>query len=43
MSKQRKSNKEPKKPKAVSDETRKQKKDLKKHDGRTSGLFGSSK
>jgi len=43
MSKQRKSNKESKKPKAVSDETKKQKKDPKRHDGNISGLFDSSK
>lgn len=43
MSKQRKSNKEPKKAKAVSDETRKQKKDPKRHDGNISGLFGKTK
>jgi hypothetical protein len=43
MSKQRKSNKESKKPKAMSDEAKKQKKDPKRHDGNITGLFGSSK
>lgn len=43
MSKQRKSNKEPKKAKAVSDETRKQKKDPQRHDGNIPGLFGKNK
>lgn len=43
MSKQRKSNKEAKKSKAVSAEAKKQKKDPKRHDGSITGLFGSSK
>jgi hypothetical protein len=40
MSKQRKNNKESKKPKADANEDKKQKKDPKRHDGMT---FGSSK
>lgn len=43
MSKQRKSNKEAKKPKAVSDGTKKQKKDPKRHDGTVTDLFGDAK
>jgi hypothetical protein len=43
MPKQRKNNKEAKKPKAASDGTKKQKKDPKRHDGPISGLFGNSK
>lgn len=39
MSKQRKSNKEAKKPKAASDENQNQKKNPKRHDGNASGLF----
>ena len=43
MSKEQKSNKEAKKPKAVPGETKKQKKDPKKHDANLGGLFGSAK
>jgi hypothetical protein len=43
MTKSKKNNKESKKPKAISDELKKQKKDPKKHDGTVSGLFGRSK
>lgn len=43
MSKERKNNKETKKPKADSDGAKKQKKDPKRHDGGMSGLFGNSK
>jgi hypothetical protein len=43
MSKQKKGNKEAKKPKAASDETKKQKKDPKRHDGPIAGLFGDAK
>jgi hypothetical protein len=43
MSKQQKGNRESKKPKAVSGETKKQKKDPKKHDGTIEKLFGNSK
>ncbi len=43
MSKQQKGNKESKKPKAASDEAKKQKKDPKRHDGTITNLFGNSK
>jgi hypothetical protein len=43
MTKEKKGNKETKKPKADSDGTKKQKKDPTRHDGTISGLFGSSK
>lgn len=43
MSKQKKGNKEVKKPKAESNETKKQKKDPKRHDGTISDLFGNPK
>jgi hypothetical protein len=43
MSKEQKGNKESKKPKASSDGSKKQKKDPKRHDGNSSGLFGGSK
>jgi len=43
MSKQRKGNKEAKKPKAVPDKTKKQNNPPKDHDGSVSGLFGHSK
>jgi len=43
MSKQRKNNKESKKPKAVSDGTKKQRKDPKRHEGTIDGQFGNSK
>jgi hypothetical protein len=43
MSKEKKGNKESKKPKADSDETKKQKKDPRRYDGSVTGLFGSSK
>lgn len=43
MAKERKNNKESKKSKAVSDGTKKQKKDPKRYDGNTSGSFGSPK
>lgn len=43
MSKEQKSNREAKKPKAASDGTKKQKKDPKRHDGNITGLFGNSK
>lgn len=41
MSKQKKSNREAKKPKAKSDGTKKQKKDSKRHDGLGLGLGGN--
>ncbi len=43
MSKEQKSNKEAKKPKATPGETKKQKKDPKKHDTSMAGLFGNPK
>ena len=43
MSKEKKGNKESKKPKADSDETKKQKKDPRRYDGSVAGLFGNSK
>lgn len=43
MSKQQKGNRETKKPKAESNETKKQKKDPKRHDGSISNLFDTSK
>ncbi len=43
MSKQRKGNRETKKPKADPDGTKKQKKDPKRHDGTINGLFGTFK
>lgn len=43
MSKEKKGNKEAKKPKKTSDEVKKQKKDPKSHDGSIAGLFGGSK
>ncbi len=43
MAKPRKTNKEPKKPKAVSDGSKKLKKDPNRHDGTISELFGNSK
>ncbi len=43
MPKQKKGNKEAKKPKADSTENKKQKKDPKRHDGSIAGLFGNSK
>ncbi len=43
MSKEKKGNKESKKPKADSGENKKQKKDPKRHDGTFAGLFGNSK
>ena len=43
MSKQQKGNKETKKPKGVSGEAKKQKKDPKRHDGSITGLFGNAK
>lgn len=43
MPKSKKNNKESKKPKAISDELKKQKKDPKKYDGTVLGLFGRSK
>jgi hypothetical protein len=43
MSKQQKSNRESKKPKTASEESKKQKKDPKRHDGSITGLFGNSK
>ncbi|MDX2216716.1 MAG: hypothetical protein SFY66_25855 [Oculatellaceae cyanobacterium bins.114] len=43
MSKQQKSNKESKKPKADSEGSKKQKKDPRRHDGTLPGLFGGSK
>jgi hypothetical protein len=43
MPKQKKGNKEAKKPKADSDGTKKQKKDPKRHDGSIAGLFSHSK
>lgn len=42
MSKQQKGNKESKKPKVVSRETKKHKKDPKRHDGDVTKLFGTS-
>jgi len=41
MAKEQKSNKEAKKPKAIPGETKKQKKDPKKHDMSMAGLFGN--
>jgi hypothetical protein len=43
MSKQRKGNKEAKKPKAIPDKTKTQNPPQKGHDGSVSGLFGHSK
>jgi len=43
MSKEKKGNKEAKKPKAASDGTKKQKKDPKRHDGNITGLFSNPK
>ncbi len=43
MSKQQKGNRESKKPKAVSDGTKKQKKNPKRYDGTIPGLFDNSK
>lgn len=43
MSKQKKGNKETKKPKAEPSGTKKEKKDPKRHDGTINGLFGNSK
>jgi hypothetical protein len=43
MSKEKKGNKESKKPKAASEGSKKQKKDPKRHDGNISGLFGGAK
>lgn len=43
MSKQQKGNREAKKPKAESNENKKQKKDPKRHDGTISDLFGTPK
>jgi hypothetical protein len=43
MSKQQKGNRESKKPKAISDGTKKQKKDPRRYDGTITDLFGSSK
>ncbi|HEY9622382.1 MAG TPA: hypothetical protein V6C78_18635 [Crinalium sp.] len=43
MSKQQKSNKESKKPKATPEEGKKQKKDPKRYDGSIAGLFGHQK
>ena len=43
MSKEKKGNKESKKPKADSDESKKQKKGPRRYDGSVTGLFGSSK
>jgi hypothetical protein len=43
MSKEQKSNKETKKPKAVPGETKKQKKGPKRYDGTITELFGTSK
>lgn len=43
MSKQQKGNREAKKPKANSNGAKKQKKDLKRHDGTINGLFGDSR
>lgn len=43
MSKQRKNNKESKKPKTVSAGIKKQKKDPKRYEGTIAGLFGNSK
>lgn len=43
MSKQKKGNKEAKKPKAEPNENKKQKKDPKRHDGNINSLFGTSK
>jgi len=42
MSKEQKGNRESKKPKAASGESKKQKKDPKRHDGSNTGLFGNS-
>lgn len=42
MSREQKSNKEAKKPKATSDGTKKHKKDSKKHDGSVADVFKSS-
>lgn len=43
MSKQQKGNREIKKPKAESNETKRKKKDPKRHDGTINSLFGTSK
>ncbi|GAB4386145.1 MAG: hypothetical protein Kow00121_52180 [Elainellaceae cyanobacterium] len=43
MSKEKKGNRETKKPKAPSDSKKKQKKDPKRHDGAVSRLFDSSR
>jgi hypothetical protein len=43
MAKEKKGNKETKKPKADADGTKKLKKDPKRHDGPISGRFGNSK
>ena len=43
MSKQQKGNREAKKPKAESNKLKKQKKDLKRHDGSINSVFDTSK
>lgn len=43
MSKQQRSNRESKKPKATSEETKNPKKDPNRHDGTIAGLFSNSK